>query len=79
MEGLKTMLKAQGIFTEESLKLKHSETQASHMKDERLILAMVSWFYHFWACGETGHHDGKAEWSSRQLESREISRKGQRQ
>lgn len=30
------------------------------MKDERLILAMVIWFYHFWACGETGHRDGEA-------------------
>jgi hypothetical protein len=49
------------------------------MKDERLILAMVIWFYHFWACGETGHRDGEAGRSSEQMESREIGRKGQRQ
>lgn len=77
-EVLKTEIKAQRILPEE-LKLKHSETQRSHLKDKRLLLAMVSWFYHFWACGETGHHDGKAERFSKQLERREISRKGQRQ
>lgn len=65
---LKTIIKAQSILTEESLSLKHSETQESHVKDGRPILAMVSWLYHFWVCGETGQHDGKVAGFTRKAE-----------